>query len=251
MPLQTRLRTPFADVLDLPPPFTAVSLREAGNAFEHAVRIAPESGAGTLVHVGRFDLAEFAVVLEPDEPLRTARRAFYAGMVALHDALLVHAPPEKPITIDWPGSVRVDGGLVGGARFAWPKGAGENEPAPWVVFGAMIRTVAMSDQEPGLRPLGAALEEEGFDDLGAGRLAESFARHLMVIVDAWQERGFGAVAREYLPHLAPEPGARRDIDENGDLLVRPMAGTDAERRGLVAALDVPAWLDPATGGPRL
>ena len=36
--------------------------------------------------MGRFDLAEFAVVLEPDEPLRTARRAFYAGMVALTEA---------------------------------------------------------------------------------------------------------------------------------------------------------------------
>ena len=39
------------------------------------VKIAAEQGAGTLVYVGRFDLAEFAVVLEPDEPLRTARRA--------------------------------------------------------------------------------------------------------------------------------------------------------------------------------
>lgn len=251
MPPQTRLRTPFADVLDLPPPFTPVSLREAGDAFAHAVAIAPEAGAGTLVHVGRFDLAEFAVVLEPDEPLRTARRAFYAGMVALYDALLAHAPPEKPITIDWPGTMRVDGGLVGGARFAWPTGAAEDEPAPWLVFGAMIRTVAMSDKEPGLRPLGAALEEEGFDDLGSGRLVESFARHLMVIVDAWQERGFAAVARQYLPQLAPEPSVRRDIDENGDLLVRRMGKVEAERRALVSALATPAWLDPATGGPRL
>ena len=54
-----------------------------GDAFAHATTIAAEAGAGTLVHVGRFDLVEFAVVLEPEEPLRTARRAFYAGMVAL------------------------------------------------------------------------------------------------------------------------------------------------------------------------
>jgi hypothetical protein len=251
MPPQMRLRTPFADVLDLPPPFTPVSLRESGDAFEHAIRIAPEAGAGTLVHVGRFDLAEFAVILEPDEPLRTARRAFYAGMVALHDALLVHAPPEKPIAIDWPAAVRVDGGLVGGARFGWPQGADETEPAPWLVFGAMIRTVAMTDQEPGLRPLGAALEEEGFDDLGAGRLAESFARHLMVIVDTWQERGFAAVGREYLTKLTGESGLRRDIDENGDMLVRRMSGGEAERRPLIKALATPSWLDPTTGGPRL
>lgn len=248
--MQTRLRTPFADVLDLPPPFTPVTLRESGDAFAHAIRIAPEAGAGTLVHVGRFDLSEFAVVLEPDEPLRTARRAFYAGMVALHAALLVHAPPERPITIDWPGTIRVDGGLVGGARLAWPQGADEAEPAPWLVFGAMIRTVAMSDQEPGLRPLAAALEEEGFDDLGAGRLAESFARHLMVTVDAWQERGFAAVAREYLPHLAPQPGSRREIDDHGDLLVRWMGKVETQHRPLIAALAESPWFDPATGGPR-
>ena len=36
-----------------------------------------------------FDLAEFAVVLEPDEPLHFARRTLYACMTALADALSV------------------------------------------------------------------------------------------------------------------------------------------------------------------
>ncbi len=197
-----------------------------------------QEGAGTLVYVGRFDLAEFAVVLEPEEPLKTARRALYAGLAALADALAVHAPPERPITFDWPDAVRVDGGLVGGARLAWPQGADENEPPAWLVFGAMIRTVAMGDEEPGLRPLSAALEEEGFDDLGSGRLVESFARHLMVAIDAWQEQGFGEIAKNYLARLAPESGVRRDIDENGDLLVRRIASGrgEAERRSLLRAL---------------
>ena len=87
MPSGTRLNTPFATVLDLPPGFRLVTLREVGDAFAHAKANAAELGAGTLVFVGRFDLAEFAVVLEPDEPLRTARRAFYAGIAALTDAL--------------------------------------------------------------------------------------------------------------------------------------------------------------------
>ena len=147
--------------LDLPPPFRLVTLREVGDAMTHAVEIAPTEGAGTLVYVGRFDLAEFAVVLEPEEPLWTARRSLYAGAVALADALAVHAPPEKPITFDWPDAVRIDGGLVGGMRLEWPLGADENAPPPWLVFGAMIRTVAMGEQEPGLRPLSSALEDEG------------------------------------------------------------------------------------------
>ena len=150
--------------------------------------------------------------------------------------------------------MRVNGGLVGGARLAWPQGAEENEPPEWLVFAAMIRTVALGDEEPGLRPLSAALEEEGFDDLGSGRLVESFARHLMVALDAWQEHGFGEVAKNYLARLAPESGVRRDIAENGDLLVRRVvtnASTgDVEPRSLLLALGQPSWLDPTTGGPR-
>jgi hypothetical protein len=212
--------------------------------------VAATEGAGTLVYVGRFDLVEFAVVLEPEEALKTARRALYAGLAALADALAVHAPPERPINFDWPDAVRVDGGLVGGGRLAWPPGADENEPPAWLVFGAMIRTVALGAEEPGLRPLSAALEEEGFDDLGSGALVESFARHFMVAIDAWQESGFGEVAKSYLARLAPESGLRRDIDDNGDLLVRRLGKVDVERRSLERALAEPSWLDPASGGPR-
>src|SRR5215471_11015175 len=193
MPLQERprLRTSSRPALDLPPPFRLVTLREVGDAFAHATRVAAEDGAG------------------------------------------------------------VNGGLVGGVRLAWPQGADENEPPAWLVFAAMIRTVALGDEEPGLRPLSAALEEEGFDDLGSGRLVESFARHLMVALDAWQEQGFGEIAKNYLARLAPESGVRRDIAENGDLLVRRVTGGgEAEQRSLLRALGDPSWFDPATGGPR-
>jgi hypothetical protein len=247
---RTRLRTVSKPALDLPPPFRLVTLREVGDAFAHAKSVAAAEGAGTLVYVGRFDLVEFAVVLEPEEALKTARRAIYAGLAALADALAVHAPPERPINFDWPDAVRVDGGLVGGGRLAWPPGADENEPPAWLVFGAMIRTVALGAEEPGLRPLSAALEEEGFDDLGSGALVESFARHLMVAIDAWQESGFGEVAKSYLARLAPESGVRRDIDDNGDILVRRLGKVDVERRSLERALAEPSWLDPASGGPR-
>jgi hypothetical protein len=70
----------------------------------------------------------------------------------------------------------------------------------------------------------------------------------MVAIDAWQEQGFGEIAKGYLPRLAPEPGVRRDIDDNGDLLVRRL--DKVERRPLLRALAQPSWLDPSTGGPR-
>jgi hypothetical protein len=253
MPSEPRIRsrTPFTPALDLPPVYTAVALREVGDAFAHAREIAGEAGAGTLVYVGRFDLAEFAVVLEPDEPLRSARRAFHAGMVALVDALLFYSPPERMITIDWPDAISIEGGLVGGGQLAWPADAREDAVPDWLVFGGMIRMVSLADGEPGLRPLSTALEDEGFDDTAATRLVESFARHLMVATDAWQEQGFRAVEREYLQRLARENGVRRSIDENGDLLTRRTGKTEVERRALVPALTVPAWLDPETRGPRL
>src|ERR1700743_1795503 len=108
MSAQIRAKSSLENKLSLPPGFRLVTWREVGDAFAHAKAHAAELGAGTLVFVGRFDLSEFAVVLEPDEPLATARRAFYAGMSALVDALVVRAPPEKPIEIVWPDTVLVD-----------------------------------------------------------------------------------------------------------------------------------------------
>jgi hypothetical protein len=244
-----RVQPQFARALDLPPPFFAIALREVGDALVHTIKIAPQSGAGTLVHVGRFDLVEFAVVLEPAEPLRTARRAIYAGLVALTDALAVYAPPEKPITVDWPDAVRIDGGLVGGARLTWPPGADEDAPPSWLIFSAMIRTAAIVEQKPGLHPFATTLDAEGFD-LGSHRLLESFARHLMVTVNAWQQDGFGEVARSYLSRLVRDD-IPREIHDSGDLLVRDVGESMAKRRSLVSALATPSWFDPATGSPVL
>jgi biotin-(acetyl-CoA carboxylase) ligase len=252
MPLETpaRPRSPLASELTLPPPFTAVRLREVGDAFAHAISVAPEQGAGTLVYVGRFDLAEFAVVLEPDEPLLKARRVFYAGMAALADALATYAQPETSIIIDWPDSILVNGGLVGGGRLAWPQDVPEIQTPPWLVFGGMIRTVSMTNAEPGLNPLVTALEEEGITDAMSNNVVESFARHLMVALDSWQESGFVAVARSYLERLPQEPGVSRNIDDNGDLLTRRANKIDVARQRVLPRLEQAAWFDPKAKGPR-
>jgi hypothetical protein len=94
--------------------------------------------------------------------------------------------------------------------------------------------------------------------LGSGALVESFARHLMTAIDAWQDGGFGEVAKSYLPRLASAPasggekrtGIRREIDENGDLIEKRMGTTEVMRHSLVGALRTASWLDPETGGPR-
>lgn len=247
MPLQTRAG-PLTGDLILPPPFTLVRLRELGDAFAHAKSIAAERGAGTLVHVGRFDLAEFAVVLEPEEPLRQARRVFYAGMTALADALTAQAQPETSLAILWPDAIIINLGMVGGARLAWPQGISEDETPSWLVFGAMIRTASMTGAEPGANPQVTALNEEGFDTM-SDQVVENFARHFMAAIDAWQEQGFNAVARSYLERLPSEPGLRYSIDDNGDLLLRRKDKPGIERRALLERLNNPAWFDAAAKEP--
>ena len=96
----------------------------------------------------------------------------------------------------------------------------------------MIRTVSMAEGEAGLRPLSAALEEEGFDDVGAGRMVGSFARHLMVqhryLAGARLRRDREDISAA---SVALRKGVRRDIDENGDLLVRAHGQGEVERSG--------------------
>lgn len=226
-------------------------MRESRDAFADAVDIAEQSGAGTLTYVGRFDLAEFAVVLEPDEPLCSARRAFYAGMVALSDALRACAPPNKEVVINWPDAILIDGGLVGGGRLGWPASAKEDEPPRWLVFGAMIRTMTVTDREDGAQPRASALDQGNFGEAGAVQVTESFARHLMRTTHAWQIDGFDGVAREYLSRLSRERRIARQIDVNGDLLVRCIGTSQTLRRDLAKVLATPSWFDPNFGGPRL
>jgi hypothetical protein len=231
----------------LPPGFSLVTLREAGDAFAHAQAIAAEAGAATLVWVRRFDIVEFAVVLEPDAVLGEARLAHYLAMNALADALAVHSPPERPILFRWPDALTYDHGLIGGGRLAWPQGCGEGDVADWLVFGAMLRATTMAPFAMGQTGVGMA--EEGFEEVDAVDLIESFARHLMLGVTYWQSDGPKAVARRWLDRLDKVVGTRHGIEANGDLIATSQSG--AERRSLVEALGRADWLDRDSGGPKL
>jgi biotin-(acetyl-CoA carboxylase) ligase len=227
--------------LQLPPPFTLIGLREAGDAFEHACSVAAEAGAGTLVWARRFHLAEFAIVLEPDEDLAAARRVIYAGANALADALAGFAPPQHRITFDWPDAVRVDGALVGGLRLGWPETGREDEVPDWLVLGCVVRTVVMRAGEPGLRPLLGGLDEQGFDDVDPAAIVEAFSRCFLREMNGWNDDGFEA-ARQRWMNNAPDAGFRPQ--DARDLL-------SLDGRSLKEALASPAWLDPATGAPWL
>ena len=238
--------------LDLPPGYTLVALRELGDAFAHGCDIAAEAGAGTLVWVRRYDLVEFAVVLEPDEPLKSARRAFFAGMNAVADAIAAHCPPEREVSFDWPDAIRFDTGLLGGGRLAWPKDCAETEVPAWLVFGVLLRAADIAHLPEVQAASGVSLLSEGFELVDTDAIIESFTRHLMTAFDRWNERGFEAIARDYLERLPKyKAGERRGIDLNGDLMVSlPAGGGALERTGLVDALEKANWYDPQSRGPK-
>ena len=245
----------LADVeqtLDLPPGYTLVALRELGDAFAHGREIAASSGAGTLVWVRRYDLVEFAVVLEPDEPLSSARRAFFAGMNALGDAIAAHCPPERDVNFEWPDAIRFDGGLLGGARLGWPADCAEDAVPEWLVFGVILRAADMAHIEEVQAASGVSMLGEGFEMVDTDAIIESFSRHLMTAFDRWNERGFEAIARDYLERLPRRgDGERRAIDVNGDLLVRHATGkAPPERTSLLDALARAGWYDPHARGPK-
>jgi len=235
-------RATIAAELTLPPPYHAVRLREFGDAFAHAVTLAPQRGAGTLVYVGRFDVAEFAVVLEPTDPLAKGRRVFYAGMAALADAIAAAAPPETAIHIEWPDALFVNWALVGGGRLAWPAQTGAGDVPEWLVFSATIRTASNTGVDPGLTPDLTALDEEGFAEITSNNIIEGFARNLMLLLNDWQGGGFALVRKSYFERLSRDDRQHWDIDDNGDLISR-IANDKTERMALLPRLEKPEWLD--------
>lgn len=227
--------------LVLPPPYTARWLPE-GNAFAEACRRAGDEGAGFLVwHSGSGDARpgrlDFAVVLEPETPLRAARRAFIVGMVALGDALAAQGPPDRSVGFGWPGEVTFDGGRLGGMRLAVAPGTGAEAVPDWMALG--VELIADRDHlaNPGASPDSVSLREEEFADPPA--VIESFAAYLMLHLDRWTHEGFASVAGRYAARL--KSGAA--LTDEGDLRLDDGVVT------LEAALRDEYWRDG--GGPRL
>lgn len=222
----------------LPPPFELTTLRERGDAFAEAIRLAPTRGAGALVRTGRFDALEFALVLEPDEPLARARVAFPLCMGALASALALHVPPQRPLSIRWPDAFLLDTVIHGGARLAAPPAAREEAAPGWIVFGACV---ALERARGADAPMAMSLAEAGLDEIDPMRLLADFCAHLLSIFDLRAHDGLPAAATAYLSRLdIGKAGIEKRLAENGDLLLARPGGE--ERLSLAASLDPARWL---------
>lgn len=236
--------------LDLPPPYRLIPLREVGDAHVHACEIASQSGAGTFVWVRRYDTLEIAVVLEPEQELAGARRAFFLGMAALADAVAAHCPPGKALTFDWPDTIRLDGARIGGGRLGWPERCRDDEMPAWLVFSAMLMAVSPGSEAAAPASSSTSFEDQGFAPDARERVAESFARHLLWYADQYESDGFTPIAASYLRRLEwPGEASRLSIGGNGDLVLDRLH-PDPRRRPLVPKLRSPRWLDRATGSVR-
>jgi hypothetical protein len=206
-----------------------IALREGGDALRHACAIAPEKGAGTLVWVRSWARAEAAIVLEPEEALPTARLALHAASVALADALGAYGPPDIPLVFEWPGTLRLNGAVVGQTRLGLPAETLPDATPPWLVVGMELRFAEYADGEPGETPDRTSLLEEGYDDLTPGLLVAAWARHFMATIADWQGRGFKSLAERYLARLDPKlgAGARRGlVPASGDLVLEGPSGRE-------------------------
>ena len=244
--------------LDLPPGFEHVALREEETPFPTLRKSRRGAGPARSSPCSGSISSNSPWCWSRPEPLKTARRAFYACMNAMADSLAIHCPPERPVRFDWPDAMIFDNGLIGGGRLAWPADATDDQEPAWLVFGGMMRAAVVRGRdsavslEPGLWAVGTALEVEGFDAVDAQALVESFCRHLMVHVDRWSERGFGPIGRDFLARLTPSEGLKRGIDGNGDLLSHAIGKPgEAERTDFLAAIGQCAWYDPETREPKL
>jgi len=220
------------DTIVLPPLYRLHTIRK-GAAFAEACSLAPLEGAGTLVWARRHDRFDVAVVLEPEVRLAEARLAALVALSAIGDALAALGPPHKPVAFRWPATLLVDGGMVGGVRFAHAPAA-EGDVPDWAVVGLKVRMSLDGEVKDKDR---TALYEEGFGEVAVPDLVEAFARHFMARLSDWAEEGFARQSTEWMERLAPEPGPKRALDPNGDLLI--FDGSRPERRSIAQALGAP------------
>ncbi len=184
----------------------------ADGPFATACRFAAEGAEpGSLVHAGRRDRLDVAVVLAPDRPDADGGLAAVT-LVALADALEALGPPNQTIQFDGrfdgAGRLLLNGAVVGGVTVALGPAAEDGIPA-WAVVGAELDVLGNPDDpDPGRRPDRTALREEGFGETDAVAVLESFTRHFLTWIDLWMEAGFEPVRRVWERRLASgkEPG---------------------------------------------
>ncbi len=211
--------------LSLPPLYDAVVLPGDAVLRDEARRLLRAGAeAGTFVwrpDPGRLDCA---VILRPDEPAAAVRPAVLVAALALSDAVGAVGSSAVPLDLVWPGTVRVNRGAVGGIAMAIGPGAGPDGAADWAVLEVGVQ-IAEEQGEGGDRPDVTSLAAEGVGRPEPARLAEAFARNLLVWMDRWEEGGMSAIAPHWM-RRATSRGRDTVLTLGGELLAGTVTGLD-------------------------
>jgi biotin-(acetyl-CoA carboxylase) ligase len=168
--------------------------------FERCTKLALEGAeAGTLVWSIGQEVCECAVVLAPEQPLEPSLPIVLIAMLGIADGLGAMIPPMVAVTFGWPDRIEVNGGGVGGVRFASAPTETPDAIPDWVVVGFRIamRESAAGRAAPDDRRR-TTLADEGCGDVTATDLLEGFGRHFLGWVNRWQEDGVNPVRQAWL-----------------------------------------------------
>jgi BirA family biotin operon repressor/biotin-[acetyl-CoA-carboxylase] ligase len=184
----------------LPPPLRPVAVTPDLHPFERCLGLAAEGAkAGTLLWSTGQDACEGAVVLAPEQPRERSLPIILIALLGLGDGLGALVPRTVAITFGWPDRIEVNGGVVGGVRFACAATETADAVPDWLVigFGIAIRGRWTAAAAPdSLRR--TTLADEGCREMTTLDLLEAFGRHFLSWIDRWQDAGVEPVRRAWL-----------------------------------------------------
>ncbi len=158
------------------------------NPMDVAVAMATEGcDAGTVIYNLSGNDLRAAIVFAPEVPLADAMAMLPACGIGFQNALGSVAPPEVAVHLDWNGGIRLNGGACGRLR-AKASGTVPDDIPDWLIIGLELPLWPASD-DPGDTPDETALYAEGCMDVDPVLLLESWARHMLVWVNRWDDDG--------------------------------------------------------------
>jgi len=181
--------------------------------------------AGLICHsAGGTDFAA-AIVLAPEVSLMKAMAMLPVAGLGLQNALGALAPPELAVHLGWDGGVFLNGGKAGRFRVATAPDDPDTVP-DWLVIGLELAMVSASDA-PGDTPDATSLAEEGCGDIDAVTLLETWARHMLVWINRWQDDGPARVHTDWQA-LAQGLGGGFRIAYRGTAMAGEFLGVDED-----------------------
>lgn len=194
-------------------------------------------GAGDVIWARNMSAMDWAIVLEPEVPLRKAMQMAPLALVATGDCIGALTPPQVGLMFRWPDSVHVNGATAGHIEVV-ASTTDPDEIPDWIVLRVYVQLKRDNDTEPGERPDITSLDEEGCPDLTRTGMIESYSRHFLTWLNTWTEDGFKPIHNAWLqrahglqePFLLASPklnvhGSFTGLDEDGNMLLTDDAGT--------------------------